>query len=377
MNYIKNELENDMLSNSSFEYNGAFYTAVKTTGIYCLPSCTAKQPKQENVEFFYTCVEAEAHGYRACKICLPNVLNIAWNDFKHYIEIDVPDDFSFEQCLVYLNRSDTECLHYIKDDQFIKLLKFDDKKVIIKISMGIKNLKITFMDQVPPKWVRAQLAKYVWDMLDLDTDLTSFYKLAENDSIIKLLIDKYKGLRIVKINDMFEAICWAIIGQQINLKFAYKLKRRLVECFGEKMVFDNEEYFLFPTPQVISKLQNEDLKQHQFTTRKAGYIIEIAKLFQTGNIKKEILVLEKDYEKLRKKLTSIRGVGNWTADYTIMKSFDINDAFPIADVGIHNALKGILGLGEKPGIDEIEKLSVNWRGWQAYATFYLWRWLYD
>jgi DNA-3-methyladenine glycosylase II len=107
------------------------------------------------------------------------------------------------------------------------------------------------------------------------------------------------------------------------------LKKRLVECYGEKLEYNNEEYFLFPTPQAISKLAVEDLKQLQFTTRKA--------------------------------------------DYTIMKCFDINDAFPIADVGIHNALKDILRLAEKPTIDEIEKLSVNWRGWQAYATFYLWR----
>jgi len=84
-----------------------------------------------------------------------------------------------------------------------------------------------------------------------------------------------------------------------------------------------------------------------------------------------------NYEKLRNRLVSIRGVGNWTADYTIMKCFNINNAFPIADVGIHNALKGILALDKKPTIADIEKLSVNWKGWEAYATFYLLRYLND
>ncbi|WP_198508258.1 MULTISPECIES: Ada metal-binding domain-containing protein [Bacillus] len=60
MNDIKIELKNDMLNNSNFKYKEVIYTAVKTTDIYCLPSCTAKKPKQENVEFFNTCVEAEA-----------------------------------------------------------------------------------------------------------------------------------------------------------------------------------------------------------------------------------------------------------------------------------------------------------------------------
>ncbi|MEA4825252.1 MAG: DNA-3-methyladenine glycosylase [Clostridium sp.] len=296
---------------------------------------------------------------------------------KDYIEIDVPKEFSFQQCMMYLNRSDIECLHKIKDREFYKLLKFQDVKLVIKISMEINKLRVTFMDKVPPEWVKDQVVKFVWDMFDLGTDLTSFYKLAENDSILAMLIDKYKGLRIVKINDIFEAICWAIIGQQINLKFAYTLKKRLVEVYGEKAICENEKHFLFPTPQVISKLQVEDLKQLQFTTRKAEYIIGISKLFNDGIINKEELALEKDYEKLKKRLVSIRGVGNWTADYVIMKCFNINEAFPIADVGIHNSLKSILGLDKKPTIDEIENLSAKWRGWKAYATFYLWRHLYD
>ena len=311
------------------------------------------------------------------KICLPNLLKVGWTDFKKYIEIEVPEEFSFQQCMVYLNRSNLECLHKIKAGEFFKLLKFEDVNVLIKISMEVKKLKITFMEGVPAKWVRTQAAKYVWDMFDLGTDLSEFYKLAEADSILKLLIHKYKGLRIIKINDMFETMCWAIIGQQINLKFAYTLKKRVVETYGEKMVYDNEEYFLFPTPQVISKLEVEDLKPLQFTTRKADYIIGIAKLFNEGILKKEELALEKNYEKLKDRLVSVRGVGNWTADYVIMKCFDINDAFPIADVGIHNALKGILGIDKKPTIEEIEKLSVNWSGWEAYATFYLWRCLND
>lgn len=306
-----------------------------------------------------------------------NYIKVAWMDFKKYIEIDVPEEFSFQQCMVYLNRADNECLHKIKEQEFYKLLKFEDVNVLINISMGSKKLKVAFVEGVPAKWVRAQVAKYVWDMFDLGTDLTAFYKLAEDDSIIKLLIHKYKGLRIVKINDMFETICWAIIGQQINLKFAYTLKKRLVEGYGEKMVYNNDEYFLFPTPQAISKLEVEDLKPLQFTTRKAEYIIGIAKLFNDGTLKKEELALEVNYEKLKNRLLLIRGVGNWTADYVIMKCFDLNDAFPIADVGIHNALKGILGLDKKPTIKEIEKLSMNWSGWESYATFYLWRCLND
>ncbi len=54
---------------SNFE--GIFYVAVKTTGIFCRPTCTARKPKQKNIDFFYSTREALLHGYRPCKICKP------------------------------------------------------------------------------------------------------------------------------------------------------------------------------------------------------------------------------------------------------------------------------------------------------------------
>ena len=52
-------------------YDGVFFTGVKTTGIFCRPSCTARKPRPENVEFFANPREAVFSGYRACKRCHP------------------------------------------------------------------------------------------------------------------------------------------------------------------------------------------------------------------------------------------------------------------------------------------------------------------
>lgn len=54
-------------------YDGLFYTAVKTTKIYCRPSCRSRKPKKVNVEFYQYMAEAEGAGYRACKRCKPEV----------------------------------------------------------------------------------------------------------------------------------------------------------------------------------------------------------------------------------------------------------------------------------------------------------------
>lgn len=69
---------------TSFE--GLFFTAVKTTGIFCRPSCTARKPKLENVEFLKTSKECILKGYRACKVCNPlNTINQMPIEFQEII----------------------------------------------------------------------------------------------------------------------------------------------------------------------------------------------------------------------------------------------------------------------------------------------------
>lgn len=66
---------------SSFE--GIFIVGVKTTGIFCRPTCTARKPKRENVDFFADTKAALAHGYRPCKVCMPMT---AKGDFPEWMK---------------------------------------------------------------------------------------------------------------------------------------------------------------------------------------------------------------------------------------------------------------------------------------------------
>ncbi|MGH9114424.1 MAG: Ada metal-binding domain-containing protein, partial [Acidimicrobiales bacterium] len=62
-------------------FDGAFFTAVTTTGIYCRPSCPATTPKRTNVRFFPTAAAAQDSGFRACKRCRPDTApgSAEWN----------------------------------------------------------------------------------------------------------------------------------------------------------------------------------------------------------------------------------------------------------------------------------------------------------
>ena len=268
-------------------------------------------------------------------------------------------------------------LHKIKDGYLIKLLKIDEEMILCKIEAEHKVIKVEFLSGKPSYEGREEIAKYIWEWFDLDQNLEEFYSIASEDKILSPLVKRYYGLRIVGMPDLFEALVWAIIGQQINLNFAYTLKKRFVQDFGESIVFENETYWVFPSYDKIAQIEVDELRNHQFTTRKAEYIIGIAKAMTTNEISKEALLNQQDFEKIKQSLMALRGVGAWSADYVLMKCFHDNSSYPVGDVGLQNSFKSILGLDRKPTSEEMYEYARAWKGWEAYATFYLWRSLSD
>lgn len=355
------------------DFDGVFFTCVKTTKIYCRPSCRAKMPDLKNVVFLRTQREAERAGFRACKVCFPQMPVERWSYAGGTMRLAVEGEFSLTEALVYLTRSSEECLHRVAGDKVLRLLQIDGERVLIEIgSSDDRTVEVRFVNGAPKKSIRMAAAKYVWEWLDLGRDLAPFYRMAGEDPLLKRVVEAHRGLRIVRIPDLFEALCWAVIGQQINLAFAYTLKKRFVEAYGERMGWDGETYWLFPLPERIAELTVDDLKALQFTGKKAEYILEVARQIAAKSLTKEAL-LDLPGQEAEAALVKIRGIGPWTANYVAMRCLGDAAAFPVGDVGLHNAMKMQLGMDRKPTIEEILTLAKGWAGWEGYATFYLWR----
>jgi DNA-3-methyladenine glycosylase II len=292
------------------------------------------------------------------------------------IHLTVPEEFNYKENLKYLERSSNECLYQVKEGRIYKALYFDGETAMIEISEHHeKGLAVRFLNEAPQE-TQTAVVQYVREWFDLDRDLSQFYMLAQNDSLLGSAVERFYGLRIIGIPDLFEAISWGILGQQINLTYAYTLKRRLVESFGKSIDHDGEPYWLFPTAKEIASLKIEDLNGLRMTVKKSEYLIGIAKLIDSGELTKERLLEAGSLQAAEKILVSIRGIGPWTANYVLMRCLRYTSAFPIDDVGLHNAIKLQLQLDRKPRKDEIRKLANHWTNWEAYATFYLWRFLY-
>lgn len=272
-------------------------------------------------------------------------------------------------------RSDQEVLHGVGEGEVVKLLKVEGELILCRVTSTGETLNVAFLNTSPSQCARELVADYMVEWFDLEQDLSGFMEMAGRDPVLKPFAERYEGMRILCIPDLFEALVWAILGQQINLTFAYTLKKRFVERYGESVIFNGSTHWLFPSCERVATLSIDELRELQFTRRKAEYVLDLAKAMERGELSKEAL-LQLDASAIRESLLAIRGVGAWTADYVRMKCFHDRSAFPVADVGLHLALKEALGLERKPTIEEIEELAINWKGWEAYATFYLWRSLY-
>lgn len=285
--------------------------------------------------------------------------------------ISTPPDFNFKECLRFLQRSNQEYLFFIEKDKIRFALEIENRVFLLLVFFQNQTLKVEVIKGRLTAKRQSEISEYISDWLDLNTDLEAFYAIAKEDKVLKNVVGKFKGLPLIGIPNLVEAISWAIIGQQINLTFAYSLKKRLIENYGQTINYKNQSFYLFPTAITIAQLGEEDLRPHQFSRSKIKYLSIAASAIANKEITKEGLA-QLSYENAKEKLVALKGIGNWSADYVLMKCFRHADAFPIADVGLHNAIKKELNLDRKPSMEELQEMSKNWGKWSAYATFYLW-----
>ncbi len=288
-------------------------------------------------------------------------------------QVPVPKEFNFEHILAYLKRSPRELLHQVSENEVIKLIRVKDDLVLFKVGSGKKSqLNVTLLNKAINDALHSELHQYIREWFDLDKDLKPFYKLASSNKVLKPLVEKFYGYRIVGQPDLFESLVWAVLGQQINLQFAYTMKQRFVQQYGERLKVNGATHYLFPQPKVVTTLTHEQLLPLQFSRQKSKYTIGIAEAFESGQLSKE-KIKNLSLEEAKEELMKIKGIGNWTANYALLRTFRYPNAIPLGDAGISNAVKKLLKLDRKPTNDEVIKFFKKYRGWEAYATLYLWK----
>jgi AraC family transcriptional regulator of adaptative response / DNA-3-methyladenine glycosylase II len=175
-----------------------------------------------------------------------------------------------------------------------------------------------------------------------------------------------EGLRVLLTLDPFEALVWAILGQQVNLAFAYALRRDLIRLVGRPAAAG---LIAHPDAACLAALKPEDLQALRFSRRKAEYLLHASAEVAAGRLR---LDDRASATGVARDLLALRGCGPWTAQYVLMRGLGFRDCVPVGDAGLTLALQRWFGLDTRPDGPGTLRLMAAFAPHRSLATFHLW-----
>jgi DNA-3-methyladenine glycosylase II len=213
-----------------------------------------------------------------------------------------------------------------------------------------------------PQAVKAEVAAIVTKMLGLERDLSDFYKLARGDARLRELADRLRGMKPVRYATVFEAFANAVACQLVSLSAGMHVLNRMAEAFGERSKIDGAAASMrsFPAATAVARSNPDALRALGLSRQKGEYLIGLARL--------AIDRRDRDFASIDRlgdadavaRLSKIRGVGRWTAEYVMLRGFGRIDIFPGDDVGGRNKLFEWLGASGEPTYDGVGRMLERW-----------------
>ena len=204
----------------------------------------------------------------------------------------------------------------------------------------------------------------------LDLDLASFYRAAAADAVLARLVAALPGLRPTLSPRPFEMLVGAVCAQQVNLGFAFTVRARLVRRFGTPVPIDGETVHAFPGPADLARVAPAELRAMQFTTRKAEYIVGLARAVEAGDLDLDGLRGRSNQEVVEA-LTAIRGYGRWTAEWFLARGLGRGDVCPAGDLGVRKAFAHFYARRRELSERAIRRRAARWGSQQNIAVHYL------
>jgi DNA-3-methyladenine glycosylase II len=221
--------------------------------------------------------------------------------------------------------------------------------------------------------VRTALRQEAALLLGEPWDLPGFYATAAADPVLGALVRPTGGLfglRPTLAPDRFEMLVGAISAQQVNLPFAFATRVRLVRRFGTPVEFGGVTIHAFPTPTVLADASVAELRAMQFSQRKVEYIVGLAQELATGRLDLGAIGGAPD-EAVIARLTAVRGLGRWTAEWFLARALGRPDICPADDLGVRRAVEALCFGGRARDAAAVRRRARAWRPYRSLATHYL------
>lgn len=184
-----------------------------------------------------------------------------------------------------------------------------------------------------------------------------FGSLLEADPLVAELNERFPGLRPVLQPDLLTALIRSISAQQVNLRWAATTRRRLAERFGIRHEVAASDVYSFDAGRLAGASVAE-IRELQFTIRKAEYIIGVAEEIASGRLREDDLRQLADEEVIAR-LTAVRGIGRWTAEWILART--LGRAVVVAgDLGVRKVVGAAYLREALPPEEEVGRVTEHW-----------------
>ena len=198
--------------------------------------------------------------------------------------------------------------------------------------------------------------------LEEEVMIDGIKKLSSNDIRLKTFLQKFNVPVLPIEKNYFWSLCRSVIYQQISGKAAKKISDRYLSLFDQDVKM---------TPADVMEIDIEKIYKVGISRQKSSYIKNIADAF-SNNIINEKKISELDDQEIIKQLTSIKGVGRWTAEMFLIFTLRRTDVFPVTDLGIQKGFQIFYSLDKLPTIEMMNEKSESWRPYRTIMSLYLW-----
>ena len=218
-----------------------------------------------------------------------------------------------------------------------------------------------------PSGTQADVTAALDRLLGLRVDLHNFYRLASRETKLRQLAQRFLGMKPPRFPSVFEALINAIACQQLSLTFGITLLNRLTERYG---LGSCSEGRAFPRPDVLGEVEVQALRALGYSRNKGQAVIDAARAIREGTLALDSVAAMDDTETIHR-LMALRGVGRWTAEYTLLRGLGRIHQFPGDDVGAQKGLQRWLQLKRPPDYDHVRRVLRKWRPYAGLIYFHL------
>ncbi len=295
------------------------------------------------------------------------------NRMKTTIKVQKP--YNFDLSARIFADGDPQIRKY-ENGAFWQVLRINTKLILVKVKSS-KNphnsdLSVELVSNEPISDEDVESTKkIIFYIFNLDFDLLPFYKDMKDDKIMSKLIQSLAGLKNPTTPTIFESLVDSIIEQQISLKVAHIIERKMIKTFGSTLDIDGVVYYAYPTPNQLNNATNDQLRECGLSFRKVEYIKDISKLIIEGKLNLEKFKEYDDMNQIVDELCEIRGVGIWTAELTVLRGLNKVEAIPADDIGLQRVISHFYCDGNKISSQKVRIIAKNWGKWKGLAAFYL------